>query len=321
MLNYNLIQEYVYLLNESKERPNRLNALLFDFNEGKNAVLIDANFPFGDIDQVYETISAPAHALLFSHCHLDHTAHAFYHQSQYETPIYVPEKESHYLTSLEDLMVSVGFDKLNLRENYEMLVKKYMKYQECENVNTFCSGKDSFYYEDFQIETISIPGHSPGHTAFKITFSIDKSLRPILYVADIGSHPYYGDLNSDLSQYRISIDKLESIYNKEDFILIPAHGTYYIEEEPEFFNRIRQKIKKNEERVWEALSNSTPKTIRQLVSEHIITPKKRKFPPIKNLYQLWDGGMIYQHLQEFIQEGKVERIEQSGFLSDKYIRR
>ena len=34
--------------------------------------------------------------------------------------------------------------------------------------------------------------------------------------------------NSDITQFRESIDKLEKIYYEDDYILVPAHGNYYI---------------------------------------------------------------------------------------------
>jgi glyoxylase-like metal-dependent hydrolase (beta-lactamase superfamily II) len=317
MLMWKKLIDGVYLVKEKSNRVNKLNSLVIHKNENAQPVLIDANYPFDAIDELYSQINS-AKILLFSHGHLDHSAHAFYHQEKYKTPLFCPFQEKHYLTDLDKLMDIVGFNRLKLKAPYKMMVREYIKFQECQNVNTFVPGEDTFKNGSFLIETIHIPGHSPGQTAFKI-ISCNGVRKKVLYVADIGSHPYYGDLNSDIFQYRKSIDKLERIYLNDDFILVPAHGNYYIQEEKNFFNRIREKIDRNKQKVINSLSKKRPKSLKELVEERIITPKERIYKPIEDLYYLWDGGMINQHLRELKQENRVKKIEKNDFLSNEYI--
>jgi glyoxylase-like metal-dependent hydrolase (beta-lactamase superfamily II) len=230
-------------------------------------------------------------------------------------------------------MERVGFNRLELKEKYKKFARDRVKFKEPSDVNVFIPGNDVFEMESVKIKTIHIPGHSPGQTAFIIENKIPRKSKSdtsntehidltnnekILYVADIGSHPYYGDLNSDLKQYKESIDKLESIYLSDKYIMVPAHGNIYFEKEENFFKRIRNKIDKNEKKVINALKETTYKTIPDLVNEHIITPKERIYEPIKSLYLLWDGGKIYHHLNELIEEGLVQKQEENGILSDKY---
>ncbi|TFG00575.1 MAG: MBL fold metallo-hydrolase [Promethearchaeota archaeon] len=317
MLKWHELSKDLFLVKEQSKRVNRLNSLIIQ-NEGPiNPVLIDANYPFDFIDDLYSKIKS-AKMLLFSHGHLDHTGHGFYHQEHYNTPLFCPKQEIDYLIDLETLMERVGFSRLELKDTYLMMVKDFMKFQECKEVNSFIPGKDVFEFNSFLIETIHIPGHSPGQTAFKIS-SKYEGFRKILFVADIGSHPYYGDQNSDITQYRESIDKLEKIYYEDDYILVPAHGNYYINKDPDFFNRIRRKIDNNKKKVLSALTEKKPFSLRELVQKRLITPENRIVEPIKDLYYLWDGGMIYQHLQELISEGLVKEIEKGSFLSNRYI--
>lgn len=317
MLNWDQLTDDIYLVKEESSRVNKLNSLVIQEKGSINPILIDANYPFDCIDELYSKIKR-AKMLIFSHGHLDHTGHAFYHQEHYDTPLFCPIQEKDYLTNLDSLMDRVGFTKLDLKDTYKMMVTEYMKFQECSVVHSFIPGEDTFECGAFKIETIHIPGHSPGQTAFRISSEQDD-FRNILYVADIGSHPYYGDQNSDISIYRDSIDKLEEIYLNGDYILVPAHGHHYIEVDPEFFNRIRNKINKNKQLVLEALHENKPTSIRELVERRIITPEDRIVEAIKDLYYLWDGGMIYQHLQELIKENRVNEIKQDGFLSNEYI--
>jgi glyoxylase-like metal-dependent hydrolase (beta-lactamase superfamily II) len=316
-LKWNKLINGVYLVKEKSNRVNKLNSLMIEDNGLKNSVLIDANYPFDAIEELYSEINT-SKMLLFSHGHLDHTAHAFYHQEKFNTPLFCPIQEKEYLTNLDKLMERVGFKKLKLKEKYGMMVKNYIKFQECSAVNTFIPGEDDFDHESYLIESIHIPGHSPGHTAFKISLK-NNNPRKILYVADIGSHPYYGDLNSDLIQYRKSIDKLETLYLNGDYILVPAHGNFYHEKDENFFNRIREKINGNKEKVINSLSKEKPQSLRELVEKRIITPKERIFEPIKELYYLWDGGMIHQHLNELIIQNRVKKIEKNDFFSHEYL--
>lgn len=315
MLNWKEVVDGIYLVKENTNRVNRLNSLIIE-NKDESNILIDANYPFNDIDLLYSEIE-DAYQLIFSHGHLDHTAHAFYHENKYHTPIFCPIQEKEYLTDLDQLMSIVGFKTLNLEEDYRTMVKEYMKYSECEEINTYIPGEHFFESQHFLINTIHIPGHSPGHTAFCIQSKRNNSPQ-ILYVADIGSHPYYGDLNSDLKEYRKSINKLEKIYFNNDVILIPAHGNYYLQKDEAFFERIREKIDSNEKKILDCLNKNEYKPIEQIVEERILTPPERIFEPIKNLYYLWDGGMILNHLRELTDKNIVQEIKGINFLHNKY---
>lgn len=311
--------ENIFIAKEKPKRVNVLNSLVMLDDHRGRAILIDANYPFDHIDALYEKIPSPAKALLFSHCHLDHTAHGFYHQQKYNTPLFCPIQEKDHILSLKTLMEDVGFIDLGLEDLYRMMVEQYMKFEECDSVLTFTPGKDVLEYDRFLIQTIHVPGHSPGHTAFIIKSLANDTNRKVLYVSDIGSHPYYGDNYSDLLLYRQSIDMLEKIYLADDFILVPAHGTVYEERNPQFFEKIRKRIQKNADNVLDALRKKEPKTIRAMVFEGVITPKSRQNSLIKNLYLLWDGGMIHQHLQEFMARGLVKNLDNESFLTDRYI--
>ncbi|MBD3214768.1 MAG: hypothetical protein GF311_19310, partial [Candidatus Lokiarchaeota archaeon] len=180
MLTWNNFTDGIFLVKERTNRTNRLNSLIVKNQEGPD-ILIDTNYPFDDIDQLYSRVDAPA-KLLCSHGHLDHTAHAFYHLKKYETPIFCPIQEQDYLTNFERLLDIVGFKKLHLASKYRMMTREYMKYSECEEVSTFSPGKDNFQTDHYMIESIHVPGHSPGHTAFSIQ-SYNDELTPILYVS------------------------------------------------------------------------------------------------------------------------------------------
>ncbi|MHA1150368.1 MAG: MBL fold metallo-hydrolase [Promethearchaeota archaeon] len=319
MLEYTELGKDCYLVKEVAERVNTLNPILIEDGLSKDAILIDANYPFRFIDELYRRIKSPAKALILSHTHTDHSAHAFYHQEKYHTPIYVPSLEEHRIKDLAVLRKEAGFDDLGLTEVFNMMILEYMKFKECQHVKTYIPGETIFYYELLEIKTIHIPGHAIGHTAFNLTFYNSELNRNILYVSDIGSHPYYGDLDCNLKEYYESIDKLEKIYLSDDYILVPAHGTVYIEKNEGFFQRIRDRIKKNEKKVLEHLSKTHAKSIKELVLEWFMTPIEKRNALIKDMYFRWDGGMIYQHLSEFIKKGIVKKVEVKDFLNDKYI--
>ncbi|MHA1272783.1 MAG: MBL fold metallo-hydrolase [Promethearchaeota archaeon] len=316
---YKSLGKNVYIAKEESNRVNILNALLIENVKNNKALLIDANYPFKYIDELYSRIKSPAEALILSHCHIDHSAHAFYHQEKYNTPVLIPEQEKEYLLNLGKLRDDTGFTELGLADIFDMMVRKYMKFKECKEVSSYKPGKDVFNYDNVIIKTIHIPGHSPGHTAFKIDFHENLNNKSILYVSDIGSHPYYGDFFCNLKDYFDSIDKLEKLYLSGDYILIPAHGNIYIEKNKRFFEKIRNKIKNNEQKVLNALKKDKPKTIKELVYEGTLTPKERMNPIVKDLYLVWDGGKIYLHLQDLIERGLVKKVKEKDFLNDRYI--
>ncbi|TFG00695.1 MAG: MBL fold metallo-hydrolase [Promethearchaeota archaeon] len=315
MLVWKELIDGICLVKEDSSRVNILNSLVIEPKNHAN-ILIDTNYPFDDIDNLYSEIGK-VEFLLFSHGHLDHTAHAFYHQKKYKTPIYIPVQESEYITNIETLSDKIGFKMLNLEDKYLMMIKKYMKFDLCNNVNSYNPGEDNFQSRNFIINTIHIPGHSPGHTAFSIK-SKDEDSKAILYVSDIGSHPYYGDLSSNLTEYRKSIDKLEKIYLNGEYILIPAHGTYYLDKDKDFFNRIRDKIDSNEMKIIDSLNSHNYKSIKEIVEQRILTSADKIFEPIKELYYIWDGGMILNHLDELYEKNIVEKIKGNTFLDNKY---
>lgn len=307
----------ITLIREKSNRTNKLNSLLIQDTVEDLNLIIDGNYPQSHINNLYSKISNPV--CYFSHCHLDHTAQAYYIQENYNGTIKCPLQEKDYILSLENLMEIVGFSRLGLSEAYEMLAKKYMKFQPCSEVTTFDPLTHNIDLTHYIITTIHCPGHSPGHTAFLIKGK-SKDYPNILYVSDIGSHPYYGDLNSNLPQYRKSINKLEEIYLEDDYILHPAHGTIYPTREINFFDRIRAKINRNGTKILAHLSKSEPKSIRELTYEWTLRSEERVNPIIKDLYLLWDGGMIYHHLQEFIEEGRVKKAKiDENIMDEQYI--
>ncbi|MFO8017661.1 MAG: MBL fold metallo-hydrolase [Promethearchaeia archaeon] len=304
----------ITLVREKSDRTNKLNSLLIQDDAKNLDLLIDGNYPLSNIDELYSALPNPV--CYFSHCHLDHTAHAYYIQENYDGTILCPEQEKGYLTSLKNIMDRVGFSELGLTESYKSLAEDYMKFKPCKKVSTFNPSQHIVELSNYTIEALHIPGHSPGHTAFAIKAK-NSSDANVFYVSDIGSHPYYGDFNSNLPEYRNSIDKLEQIYHADTYILNPAHGKVYLEKEQDFFDRIRTKINKNGEKILAALSPSEPKSIRDLTYRWVLRSENRVNPLIKDLYLLWDGGMIYHHLQEFIAQGLVEKVDTSENIMDE----
>ena len=315
MLEYLKLSNNVYLIREDFKKINRLNSLMIELDQNNGIILLDANFSFDNINELYSRIKSKVSALIISHFHTDHSSRAFYHEEKYNTPLYCPIQEEKYLKSLSTMMEDVGFKKLGLSEAYLFFINKIMKFKECKKINVFVPGTEILDFSSIKLQTIHIPGHSPGHTSFIINSSSPK----ILYVSDIGSHPYYGDFICDLKEYRNSIDKLEKIYLSDNFALIPSHGNIYLEKKENFFDKIRERIKINEQKVIDALSKTNPKSIKDLVLDRIITPEERIYQPLKELYYLWDGGIIYKHILEFVEKGFVEKVEEKDFLNDKYI--
>ncbi len=317
MLIWTQLFDNISLVREDSARVVKLNSTVIFEKISRKNVLIDANYSIRNITELYEKLQNEVLCAIFSHCHSDHIGHAYYHFERYKTKLFFPIQELEYATSTEEHLKASGLSKFHLEDEFKERMFESIGYKDVENANSFDPGKEHFNFNSIVIETIHIPGHSPGHTAFIIR-DVEKGDPAVLYVSDIGSHPYYGDLNSDISKYLDSINKLEEIYLNNDYILVPAHGKIYFEKNEDFFNRIRDKIERNEKKVLDALSSTEYKTIIELARERIITPAKRIHPTMLNLHDFWDGGMIYNHLKILIQQGVVEKLDKNDILKDQY---
>ena len=126
MLAYTELGKGFFLVQEDTARGNKLNSLLLEDGTKSRVVLIDSNYPFNFIDELYTRVKAPVLGIYYSHCHLDHTAHAYYHQEKYGAPIYVPVQEKEHLLSLDALMEDVGYNALGLKEMYFLIAIEYL---------------------------------------------------------------------------------------------------------------------------------------------------------------------------------------------------
>ena len=101
MLEYLKLSNNVYLVREDIKKINRLNSLMIELDQNNGTILLDANFSFDNITELYSRIKSKVLALVISHFHTDHSSRAYYHEERYKTPLYCPIQEEKYLKSVK----------------------------------------------------------------------------------------------------------------------------------------------------------------------------------------------------------------------------
>jgi len=142
-----------------------------------------------------------------SHCHEDHVAgnHLFP-----AVPWHLPEADAAGITSLDAMMAIYGFD-APIDQAFRKVLVEQFHYTPRPDPQTFGDGH-VFDLGGVRMRAIHTPGHTRGHSCFRISW--DGSDDELLYLGDIdlsGFGPYYGDAWSNLEDFERSIAKVREI--------------------------------------------------------------------------------------------------------------
>jgi glyoxylase-like metal-dependent hydrolase (beta-lactamase superfamily II) len=157
--------------------------------------------------------------------------------------------------------------------------------------------------EDLELKVIHTPGHTAGHCAFielhsKIAFFGDM---------DLTRFPYYATIDSDLTQYEYSIEKLKSLEAEVAVVghKNPVFGKKEIQSELENFKLI---IHKRDERILANFSEKKPIQPMDLKGKNLI------YKRYNHAFETISGYvMIEKHFDKFLREGSITRKE-SGYI-------
>jgi glyoxylase-like metal-dependent hydrolase (beta-lactamase superfamily II) len=175
-----------------------------------------------------------------------------------------------------------------------------------------------FDYGNIVLETIHIPGHSPGQTAYLIS-NKTCTRKDVLFVSDIGierSGPWYGLKHCNLNDYRNSIEKVEDIYlhsGSDDVILASGHSkSPYFIKQPEIFRNTLEKIEINETRVLSMFNADEPKKLNDVTLKGVYYPEKHiknLFADYRKIHFFWEWYIIFHHINELIEKGKLIEVD------------
>lgn len=138
-------------------------------------------------------------AVLNSHSHEDHiSCNGFFKDAR----IHIHHEDLEGVKSLDGLMAVYGFEG-EVRRRFEQVVVDQFYFTPRPDAEGFVDG-DVFDLGGIAIEAVHLPGHTRGHSGFRIS-------EDVFFLSDIdltGFGPYYGDAWSDLDDFEESLRRV-----------------------------------------------------------------------------------------------------------------
>jgi len=235
-----------------------------------------------------------------SHWHEDHLMHLDLFD---DMPLWISEKDSSALSSLEMFLDCYGIDYQDYREYWKQLLKAEFHFKS-RKPTQFLQGGQIIDLGVVTVEIISTPGHTPGNLAFffrepEVLFMGDYDL------AKFG--PWYGDLHSSIEETIDSVNRLRKIPAK---VFLTSHETgVFLENPGKLWDDYLNVIFDRENRLLEFLNE--PRTMEEIVEAWIIYGRPRE---PKAFFELGERGLMKKHLERLMKSG---RVFQEG---DRYIK-
>jgi hydroxyacylglutathione hydrolase len=236
-----------------------------------------------------------------SHAHEDH----FMHLDLFDgLPLWISDKDSPPLSSLEIFLDWYGIDNKNYRQYWRQRLKEEFHF-ESRKPTKFLQGGQIIDLGMVTVEVISTPGHTPGHLAFffrepGVLFMGDYDL------AKFG--PWYGDVNGSIEETIDSINLLRKIPAK---VFLTSHETGVFMGEPgKLWDDYLGVIYDRERRLLEFLIK--PKTMEEIVGAWMVYGRQRE---PKAFFEFGERALMKKHLDRLKRLG---RVFQKG---DRYIKK
>jgi len=273
----------------------------------RDAIIIDLNIEPQFANIIYNSFK-PITDYICSHTHLDHAAHVHV-WSEKGVNIYAPVPEHTNLLDSYNFLNNFGFLKeLDLETGMSFV--NSMGYKKCNEVISFKPG-DTLRFDNFELQTISFPGHSLGHIGFFLPSE------KILHISCMGFDqtqpgvngfgPWYGFRDCSIEQTIKDINLAEEIFLKKAIQLTSSHS--YVVKNPDRtpFNYMRKKIEENQNKVNSALKTLENKLkigeqTEALLKLDIFFPKRKMKGPMLKIYAFWESWIIRKHIERSIRK-------------------
>jgi len=254
---------------------------------GEEVVLIDTGCGIENLKRLERKYRIDR--VINSHTHPDHSAGNWVLDG---TPIHVPEEGLD--TSGDAVALGSRFAGAENAAVFREFVGEAMGFRDCRPTGSYGRGT-VFDFGGISLHAIHTPGHTVDHYCFfepngGILFSFDYDLTPF---------PWYGHVESSLSEFRESLAKLKALSPK---LVVSSHRGIVEEDIEVEFDRYRQRIDRRDEKILSLLESG--RTIDQLVE---LAPIYGSFPYAEPLLRYWEARMIEKHLEQLETEGRVEQ--------------
>jgi glyoxylase-like metal-dependent hydrolase (beta-lactamase superfamily II) len=234
-----------------------------------------------------------------SHWHEDHIMHLdlFDH-----LPFRINEADATPLSDLDIFIESYGEVDNTEREYWRNILKEQFHFKP-RKPSHFLKDGELFRFDQFSIEVIAAPGHTPGHLAF---FFREPQ---VLFIGDYDLTkfgPWYGDRNSSIEDTIRSIKKLKKIPAK---IWLTCHETGVFEDDPGvLWDQYLDVIDRREKKLLDLLKK--PRTFDDIVDAWIIYGKPRE---PESFFKFGERLHMIKHLEKLMKEGSVKKQEGNYF--------
>ena len=317
-LNIEEIIPDIYFIHQIKASAyfTRCDGLLFMPRDmgNLNPVIIDLNLEPKYIQIIYDAFKLNQYSKLdyiCSHGHMDHISHV----SKWEelgASIHFPFPHQNNLVSLDAFLEDFGFLKV-LNKPIAEILGSLNHYEPCKRIpNVFRPG-DVLTFDNLEIQTIPLEGHSLGHVGF--FFPVEK----LFHISCLGFDlqkpgddqfgPWYGFEECSLELYNKNIDEAENIFLNSSDILTSSHSYIVREKNSEPFEYMRRKIMQNQKKIMNAVQDYNEKgkksdLIDYLLSLDLIFPKSKMKDSLRSIFRFWESWIIKNHLNSKIYSKK-----------------
>ncbi len=239
-------------------------------------------------------------AILTSHSHEDHMAgNGLFDNAR----VHVHGEDLPGVTSIEGLAATYGLPEATWAEFRPMILDRFT-YVPRPDAVTFSDG-DVFDLGDVRVEVVHLPGHTRGHSGFRISGGV-------FFCSDIdltGFGPYYGDAWSDLDQFEASLDRIRG---EEADYYVTYHHKGVIEGRAAFLERVDAFGEVIARRHREMLGYlSEPHTIDEMADRRFVYRPDVRIPFADSV----EHRTATLHVQRMVQRGEVNEVEPGRFQS------
>jgi len=249
------VTDKIYLV-APYERGNFPNSFSF-YIDDEVPTLIDTPLTFWAQAFQAEMGARPVKRILNTHFHRDHTGcnHLFPDAEVYAHPADIPP-----MLSRENFMHFYGLDRYADRNVVEGLMS-WIQWRPSTVTHELKDGQ-IINLGDIELTVIHTPGHTPGHCVFYwekegLLFSGDIDLTSF--------GPWYGNVNSDITQL---IESIEKLINLNPRVICSGHKGVIEHNVRDQLNRYLDRLLEKEENVLKALKK--PLTLDELVERKLV---------------------------------------------------